>query len=411
MPLKRLICCVDGTYCTPDGPNGKSHGNISNVYRICASVKAGICYDEVNQREVVQEKIYEEGVGCEEPSSFEKLKAGVFGKGFKTIIKRVYERCCQLNPEDEVWLYGFSRGAYIVRAVAGLLHHIWALQSAGTSNFESDYSKALKVYLNPQRRGACGPGQVNQNHLSKFATPLRVSQPHVTLSRMMLIFKKYHSFISCKLKTAPQIKFVGVFDTVKALRDEDLYDTCFNDSIQHLRHAIALNEDRRDMEPEYVFPEYNETKTRLSKRSIIQAWFVGAHSDMGGSDEKDGLALYPLQWIMIESKSQGLVLEFSRFDHCRAQIDNPLQVVFPQSPSKTKRIYEWTCRTKNGVALTMHDLRKVHEPESYNGRYSIKINRRKEFYWRRQPRDPFTLSGDLKGYCSFGRSVQKLQGV
>ena len=156
-PRTRLICCVDGTYCTPDGPSGKGHGNISNVYRICASIKVGTCYDEVNKQEVVQEKVYEEGVGCDEPSSFRKLRAGVLGKGFKNIIKRVYERCCMLHAEDEVWLYGFSRGAYIVRAVARLLHHIWALQSAGTSNFESDYNKALKVYLSPERRSACGP--------------------------------------------------------------------------------------------------------------------------------------------------------------------------------------------------------------------------------------------------------------
>ena len=163
-PRTRLICCVDGTYCTPDGPSGKGHGNISNVYRICASIKVGTCYDEANKQEVVQEKMYEEGLGCEEPSSFEKLRAGVFGKGFKKIIKRVFDSC-MLHAEDEVWLYGVSRGAYIVRAVAGLLHHIWALQSAGTSNFESDYNKALKVYLSLERRSACGPGQVGHQHL------------------------------------------------------------------------------------------------------------------------------------------------------------------------------------------------------------------------------------------------------
>ena len=156
------------------------------------------------------------------------------------------------------------------------------------------------------------------------------------------------------------------------------------------------------MEPEYVFPDYNETKTRLSKRSIIQAWFIGAHIDIGGSEQKDGLALYPLQWILFESKSKGLVLEFSRFDHRRAQIDNPLHIVFPHSATETKDADTWTCTSKNGVEVCMQDLRKVHEPEVYKGRYCIKINRRKEFYWRRQARDPFTSTGDLMGYCTFG---------
>ena len=160
----RLIYCVDGTYCTPDGPSGKGHGNISNVYRIYASVKSGLCFDEVQRKQFIQEKEYEPGIGsADELGVLEKGRAGIWGSGFEKIIRKVYERCCKLDSTDEVWLYGFSRGAYIVRAVAGLLDFIWALQSAGTKDFESEYRKALGLYKKAERRLEHGSGEVSSD--------------------------------------------------------------------------------------------------------------------------------------------------------------------------------------------------------------------------------------------------------
>ena len=188
------------------------------------------------------------------------------------------------------------------------------------------------------------------------------------------------------------------------MRDRNVYDISFNDSIQHFRHAIALNEDRRDMEPEYVFPSYGETKTKLLKRSIVQAWFLGAHLDMGGSAKNDGLALYPLQWMLSESRSKGLVLGFSQVANHLAKIDNPLKVVFPQDADNGKSSDPWTCTTKNGVKVSMQDLQQVHDSKDFKGRYVIKMNRRKEVYWRRETREPFDSGGNLRGFCSFGES-------
>lgn len=95
-----------------------------------------------------------------EMNSVDKAVVGIRGTGFKDIIKRVYKRCCMLDVRDRVWLYGFSRGAYIVRAVAGLLHYIWALRSAGSEQFDAHYSRALKIYEDAEQRWRCGPGQV-----------------------------------------------------------------------------------------------------------------------------------------------------------------------------------------------------------------------------------------------------------
>ena len=157
----RLIICIDGTYCTPDGPHGKGNGNISNVYRICASVKTGRCPDGF-----FQDRHYEQGIGsADKVGSFQRLKAGFSGDGYQDIIRRVYERCCKLTSQDEIWLYGFSRGAYIARAVVGLLHHIGALSSTG-EDFKNDYKKALEFYKTPEKRSTIGPGQVRKHNVS-----------------------------------------------------------------------------------------------------------------------------------------------------------------------------------------------------------------------------------------------------
>lgn len=163
------------------------------------------------------------------------------------------------------------------------------------------------------------------------------------------------------------------------------------------------------MDPEYVFPNHSALETKPSKHSMIQAWFVGAHIDMGGSAKKDRLALYSLQWILDESKSKGLVLAFSQLDHDWARIDDPLRVVFPISEGDVKGLNIWTFETENGVIVRMQDLHRVHECKAYKGRYSIKVNKRKEFYWPRQAREPFNNdTGMVKGYCEHGVSYFKV---
>lgn len=170
---KRFVVCIDGTWCTADGPNGRGLGNITNVYRICASVKTGICqshdgkyYDQVSH--------YEAGIGsADEIGSFQRLKAGISGDGYADKIRKIYELCCAYNEQDEIWLFGFSRGAYIARAVAGLLDSnegIGALKSA-KQDFGSDYKLALKVHGNKLKNSKIGNGQVGKSLLYLYIHP------------------------------------------------------------------------------------------------------------------------------------------------------------------------------------------------------------------------------------------------
>lgn len=208
--------------------------------------------------------------------------------------------------------------------------------------------------------------------------------------------------LAANTKPAPTIKFIGLFDTVKAVKDENLYEITFNNSIQHLRHALALNEDRVSFLPEYLYPNLTQERP-LQKRSILQSWFIGAHSDIGGSSEKDGLSLYPLQWMLIESRDAGLCLKFLGSFDGRASIENPLELT-----GLEKAVQEpWSCQTSNGVVLKMVDIRQIHSNQSTKN-YEIYVNKAKGSFWRRRTRSPFDEHGDLNGFCSFGKPSSNL---
>lgn len=68
---------------------------------------------------------------------------------------------------------------------------------------------------------------------------------HIFVSRQVQL----HKFLNLKTKATPKTKILGVFETVKAVADADQHDISFNNTIQHLRHALALNEDREAMTP------------------------------------------------------------------------------------------------------------------------------------------------------------------
>ena len=152
------------------------------------------------------------------------------------------------------------------------------------------------------------------------------------------------------------------------------------------------------MKPNYEYPNFSQN-IGLVKRSFVQSWSVGAHIDMGGSSQNDRLALYPLQWMLVESQSQGLLLEFEQLRQPWSGIDNPLRVVFPASEDDGKGRDIELFTTENEISVQMQDLRKVHKLPAYRGRYIIRINSRNEIYWHREARKIYNADEELRGYC------------
>ena len=213
-----------------------------------------------------------------------------------------------------------------------------------------------------------------------------------------------------KTRDPPVIKFAGVFDTVKATDDRSLHDISFVHSIQNLRHALAINENRSYMSPEVLDPELEPTI--MDGRTFVQAWFLGAHADMGGATRHDGLSLYPLQWMLLESKDFGLVLEHDPPKALRGLIENPLTLVFPVHPNSVPaaQSQSMTISYKNGIRVNMHDLRAVHNQGAQamnsssdrDSSHALRVNQVNTTLVLNKSRKPFK-SGRLVGHFESGK--------
>ncbi|KAI0199046.1 hypothetical protein F4808DRAFT_227317 [Astrocystis sublimbata] len=330
-PVKRVVVCVDGTWYDPNGLVVRREGNNSNIYRIYSSVKEGTFVQD--NRAVKQVAYYESGVGHDrQPLDDFNDNITTTQEAYDNQINRIFAFCCQQLSEatDELWLYGFSRGAYVLRVVADLFHQLTTIQTWD----EQEYQHKL-------------------NLLPPFRDSLHKSQSA----------HKVFRYISAKTwAQQPVIHFVGLLDCIKVGRESSRPQPALLRSTRTLRHALALNETRNSFQP-CLFGPLPALSPDLVQRSIIEAWFMGSHADIGGGSQEDGLSLYPLQWMFLESRIHGLIFEPS-WDN-QALTEEPLGLVFPlvpdQDPSKPHQpLKPWTFQYTNGIEIEMVDIRSTH---------------------------------------------------
>lgn len=358
----RLVICVDGA--------PYSSGVQTNIHRIYAGIKLGKVTNENSGTLFSQIPRYFPSLGSAD--DLVSLPTSIQGQSHVQQIQEVYESCCRLTgSEDEVWMFGFSRGAYVVRAVAGLLHNFGALLSAGSPEFGRDFKKMVKGLERIQGK------------------------------RSSLALSPVSSISSERFRVAPKIKFIGAFDTVKAVSDSSLFDISLNKSIQHMRHALALHEERKSLAPEYLFPEeFYNTVLKDSKRSFITAWFIGLHTDMGGVSKNAGLGLYPLQWMVLEAIDCGLSIDIDGSSQGDVAL-NPLSIILPNPSGRPGNATEWSCTAANGITTKMQDLRSVHVLVRHDNSYAVKLTSRLGSIRQKKQRDVFTAQGGLIGYCDW----------
>lgn len=226
----------------------------------------------------VQVTYYDEGVGNN--PGLDRLLGGSFGIGLSKNIVQAY-RFLLYNfvPGDDIFFFGFSRGAYTVRSLAGFIQHVGLLPK------EHDFYVPEAYELYRQRP----PKKQNQ----------------VTWQQQVDQFRSDH------LARPINIHFVGVWDTVGALgvpvgvfnvfnrRHHKFHDTRLGSCIQHAYHALAIDEQRKTFRPTLW-------EDVAAHQVLEQRWFAGVHTNIGGGYEKDGLANIPLHWLKAKAVDLGL---------------------------------------------------------------------------------------------------------
>ena len=262
--MKNIIICSDGTWQSPESDSA------IHVLRLAEAIAPE---DAKGNKQVV---FYDWGVG----SDGDKLSGGITGRGIDKNIQDCYRFVVHnYEPGDAVYLFGFSRGAYTVRSLAGLIRNCGILRREHAERVGQAYN------LYRGRGAASSPGR---DKAAKFRKAYAVAD-------------------------VSRIHFIGVFDTVGALgipapflgtlgTDRYLFhDTAPSSIIQHARHAVSIDENRQDFEPTLWTPK--------AGIDLKQVWFAGVHTDVGGGYPDRALGDVAGKWMAKEAQACGLGLE------------------------------------------------------------------------------------------------------
>jgi uncharacterized protein (DUF2235 family) len=276
---KRLIVCCDGTWNWPD-----QKGNPTNVVKMTRAILP------VAADGTVQTVFYDAGVGT--GNLLDRLGGGMLGMGLADNVKQAYASLA-LNyaPGDEVFFFGFSRGAFTVRSLGGLIGLVGILDKRHMDKFHY----AWDYYRTPPPRRT---SQQRAEFLARFgdAPPQKM-----------------------------RIDFIGVWDTVGALgipfgplrfvgkRKFQFHNTNLGDNVAHAYQALAIDERRRVFAPAVWKREANlEERLRaygIHEQVIEQSWLSGAHSNVGGGYPDTGLSDLAFVWMARKAQLCGLALD------------------------------------------------------------------------------------------------------
>jgi len=256
--MKTIFICTDGTWSTilTSDRRGFSPTNVTKMARILKTTKDQLVY-------------YDRGVGT--GGFFDRILGGAGGHGLFKNVKQAYRFLVENYREgDRICIFGFSRGAYTARSLAGLVTAVGILRK----KYLADIDSAFRLYRKPRKFG-----NILNDYRQNFCYPDNA------------------------------VLFVGVWDTVGTLGIPvsglrlltawryKFHNTRLSPYVLNAYHAIALDEKRIPFRPTLWLAE------NLSKnQKVEQRWFPGTHSNIGGGYQDAGLSDTAFMWMLEKLK-------------------------------------------------------------------------------------------------------------
>jgi uncharacterized protein (DUF2235 family) len=263
---KRIAIACDGTWNRPDEVHD-GRACPTNVVKISRAIAPE-----------GQEVFYERGVGT---ARSERLRGGMFGFGLSRNVRDCY-RYLSTNyvPGDALYLFGFSRGAFTARSLAGFIGNSGILKPEHADRLDEAY-ELYRDREDPKKKPGGATAKAFRANYSHDEVPIR---------------------------------FVGVWDTVGALgiplpvaaltKRWSFHDVRLGAHVETACHALSIDERRGPFQPTLWERQATAPKTQ----TLEQVWFSGVHSDVGGGYPDAGLADVPLRWMAARAAAAGLVL-------------------------------------------------------------------------------------------------------
>jgi Uncharacterized alpha/beta hydrolase domain (DUF2235) len=280
--LKRIVICYDGTWATLRNPD-----EVTNVVRVAQAIKP------VSSDDVTQIVYYNAGVGSGGP--IDRFLGGVFGAGLRDNVKRGlaflslnWDAQESWKDADEIYIFGFSRGAYTARALAGVIGAIKGIpRQASFDKLELIWDHYRKSQV--QR-------DVNQEKIDELIYEMPKDGKH--LIKCVAVWDTVGSYgIPAGIGLGSLARYFTTW--TRGFRDREI-----GKHIEYGLHAMAIDERRRS------FPATAwVNKPGEDRQGVEQVWFAGAHSNVGGGYRQAGLSDLALLW-MIARTAELTGLEF-----------------------------------------------------------------------------------------------------
>lgn len=283
--MKRLVVCCDGTWNRPEQV-------VEDVPAPTNVAKLALGVARSAPDGTAQEVHYQRGVGTRR---FERLRGGAFGLGLSRNVRECYRFLVdRYEPGDEVYLFGFSRGAFTARSTAGLVRNSGIVRREHASRIDDAY----RLYRDRARD----------------ATPDGVEAR---------LFRRVHSHPEAA------IHCIGVWDTVGSLgipidavrwpwltRRWRFHDVALSRRVRFAFHAVAIDERRGPFRPALW-----EQQAGAVGQTLEQAWFAGVHCDVGGGYADPALSELALLWMVERARHAGLAFEADHFQRADPPLD------------------------------------------------------------------------------------------
>lgn len=267
--MKRIVLCCDGTWNTADQETNGAPCP-SNVVRLAYHVA------KHDPNGTLQITYYDQGVGT--ANAMDRVVGGALGRGLEANIHDSYRfLVANYEPGDELYLFGFSRGAFTARSISGMIRKCGILRRGRVDQ----YVAARKFYHSTDRPGS---EAVNKFRRENSVEPERDIE----------------------------VKFIGVWDTVGALglpvgmvgkEKYEFHDTELSGTVRNAYHALAIDERRRAFAPSLWDYKPKDGQT------VEQRWFPGVHSDVGGGYAERKISDIALKWMLEKARGAGLALD------------------------------------------------------------------------------------------------------
>ena len=283
---RNIALCFDGTW------NSDDASSPTNVVKTWQAIRP------VTSEGVEQLTYYDRGVGT---GRFDRFRGGVLGLGLARNVELAYQwLAANYLPRDRLFLFGYSRGAYTARSLAGLVG-LCGIPDEGRCAFAGcppadAVSQGMAIYR--MRAGEAREERAARHRETFCRAPGAPDIRGVDV-----------------LRPSSMVHFVGVWDTVGALgvpvtwlnwigaRRHRFHDVRLDRHIRHAYHAVSVDEGRRPFAPTLWL------NSPARGQHVEQLWFPGVHGDVGGGRPHTGLSDGALLWMWAKAYAAGLALE------------------------------------------------------------------------------------------------------